>query len=91
MTGSNGTVRVVLPAHLRTIAKVEGEVRVEIDGAVTQQSVLDAVEERYPKLVGHHPRPRHPQETCVRPVLRLRAGPLARAARRTAPGAGRAR
>jgi sulfur-carrier protein len=52
MTGSNGTIRVVLPAHLRTIAKVDGEVRVEIDGAVTQQSVLDAVEERYPKLRG---------------------------------------
>ncbi|HEX7189083.1 MAG TPA: MoaD/ThiS family protein [Actinomycetes bacterium] len=52
MTSSNGTVRVVLPAHLRTIAKVDGEVRVEIDGAVTQQSVLDAVEERYPKLRG---------------------------------------
>ena len=46
------TVRVTLPAHLRTLAKVSGEVRVEVDGGVTQRTVLDALEERYPVLQG---------------------------------------
>jgi molybdopterin synthase sulfur carrier subunit len=45
-------VRVTLPAHLRTIAKVGGEVRVEVDGAVTQRAVLDALESAYPNLKG---------------------------------------
>jgi molybdopterin synthase sulfur carrier subunit len=45
-------VRVTLPAHLRTIAKVSGEVRVEVDGAVTQRAVLDALESAYPNLKG---------------------------------------
>ena len=45
-------IRVVLPQHLRTIAKVEGEVRLQIDGAVTQRSVLDALEAAYPTLRG---------------------------------------
>jgi hypothetical protein len=45
-------VRVVLPTHLRTLAKVGGEVTLEIDGAVTQRSVLDALEARYPMLRG---------------------------------------
>jgi hypothetical protein len=43
---------VVLPAHLRTLAGVEGEVRLEIEGPVTQRSVLDALEARYPVLRG---------------------------------------
>ncbi len=47
-----GTVRVVLPAHLRSMAKVQGEVRVEVAGAVTQRSVLDAVEAQFPMLTG---------------------------------------
>jgi len=46
------TVRVVLPAHLRTLAKVDGEVKVEVVGAVTQRSILDALEARYPMLQG---------------------------------------
>jgi molybdopterin synthase sulfur carrier subunit len=46
------TVRVTLPAHLRTIAKVAGEVRVEVEGAVTQRAVLDALESAYPNLKG---------------------------------------
>ena len=46
------TVRVVLPAHLRSIAKVQGEVRVDVTGAVTQRSVLDAVEAQFPMLLG---------------------------------------
>ena len=47
------SVRVTLPAHLRTIAKVaSAEVAVDVEGPVTQRSVLDALEERYPKLRG---------------------------------------
>ena len=45
-------IRVVLPAHLRTLARVEGEVRLDVEGAVTQRAVLDALEERYPMLRG---------------------------------------
>jgi len=45
-------IRVVLPAHLSTLAKVSGEVQLEIEGRVTQRSVLDAVEARYPMLQG---------------------------------------
>ncbi len=45
-------IRVVLPAHLRTLARVKSEVRLEIDGVVTQRAVLDALESRYPMLRG---------------------------------------
>ncbi|HYZ36024.1 MAG TPA: MoaD/ThiS family protein [Pseudonocardiaceae bacterium] len=45
-------IRVVLPAHLRTLAHVEGEVVLPIAGPVTQRSVLDALEARYPMLRG---------------------------------------
>lgn len=45
-------IRVVLPAHLRTLAQVQGEVKLEIDGPVTQRAVLDALEARYPMLGG---------------------------------------
>jgi sulfur-carrier protein len=45
-------IRVELPPHLRTLAKVKGEVTIEIDGDVTQRSVLDALEARYPMLKG---------------------------------------
>jgi hypothetical protein len=45
-------IRVILPAHLRTLAKVSGEVQLEVDGPVTQRSVLDALEARYPMLCG---------------------------------------
>lgn len=45
-------IRVVLPAHLRTLAQTGGEVTLEVDGAVTQRSVLDALEARYPTLRG---------------------------------------
>jgi molybdopterin synthase sulfur carrier subunit len=45
-------IRVVLPAHLRTIAQVQGEVQLDVDGEVTQRSVLDALEARYPALCG---------------------------------------
>jgi len=45
-------IRVVLPAHLRTLASVDGEVELEIEGQATQRSVLDALERRYPMLRG---------------------------------------
>ena len=45
-------IRVILPAHLRTLAKVSGEVQLEVEGPVTQRSVLDALEARYPMLCG---------------------------------------
>jgi sulfur-carrier protein len=45
-------IRVVLPYHLRTLAKVDGEVALQIEGQVTQRSVLDALEARYPVLCG---------------------------------------
>jgi hypothetical protein len=45
-------IRVVLPAHLRLLAGVDGEVRVTVEGQVTIASVLDAMEARYPMLCG---------------------------------------
>jgi molybdopterin synthase sulfur carrier subunit len=46
------TIRVVLPAHLRNLARVQGEVPVEVAGSVTRAAVLDALESRYPMLLG---------------------------------------
>ena len=54
-TGTTGTtteVRVVLPAHLRAMAKVQGEIHLDVEGSVTQRSVLDALEARFPMLLG---------------------------------------
>ena len=45
-------IRIVLPVHLRTLAHLDGEVALEVDGPVTQRSVLDTVEARYPMLRG---------------------------------------
>ena len=45
-------IRVVLPVHLKTLAKVSGEVRLEVAGPVTQRSILDALEFQYPMLQG---------------------------------------
>jgi sulfur-carrier protein len=45
-------IRVLLPAHLRTLARVGGEVQVQIDGVVTQRSIIDALEAAYPMLRG---------------------------------------
>jgi sulfur-carrier protein len=45
-------IRVMLPTHLRTLAKLDGEVTLEIEGEVTQRSLLDALEARYPVLRG---------------------------------------
>ena len=45
-------IRVTLPVHLRKLAQVDGEVRLEVEGQATQRSVLDALEARYPMLRG---------------------------------------
>ncbi len=45
-------IRVVLPQHLRTLAHVNGEVQLEVEGRATLRSVLDALEARYPMLCG---------------------------------------
>jgi sulfur-carrier protein len=45
-------IRVILPTHLRTLARIDGEVKLEIEGQATQRSVLDALESCYPVLRG---------------------------------------
>ena len=45
-------IRIELPAHLRTLARVDGEVKLDVDGQATQRAVLDALENRYPMLRG---------------------------------------
>jgi molybdopterin synthase sulfur carrier subunit len=45
-------IRVVLPAHLRTLANVHGEVTLDVEGVATQRSLLDALEAEYPMLKG---------------------------------------
>jgi hypothetical protein len=45
-------ITVVLPAHLRTLAKVDGDVELQVEGEVTQRSILDALEAAYPMLRG---------------------------------------
>ena len=45
-------ITVVLPPHLRTLAQVDGDVELEVQGPVTQRSVLDALEARFPALCG---------------------------------------
>ena len=45
-------IRVTLPQHLRTLACIDGEVQLRVDGAVTSRTILDALEDRYPMLRG---------------------------------------
>lgn len=45
-------IRVVIPYHLRNLARIEGEVKLEVDGPITQDSILTALEARYPMLAG---------------------------------------
>jgi sulfur-carrier protein len=45
-------IRIVLPVHLRILARIDAEVKVEVQGQVTQRSVIDALEARYPMLRG---------------------------------------
>jgi sulfur-carrier protein len=61
-------IRVVLPAHLRTLARVDGEVELDLAGSATQRSVLDALEARYPMLRGTI---RHHVDGERRPLLRF--------------------
>ena len=57
-------IRVILPAHLRTLARVKGKVELEVEGPVTQRSILDTLEAQYPMLRGtirdHTTRERRP-------------------------------
>ncbi|HEY6413599.1 MAG TPA: MoaD/ThiS family protein [Edaphobacter sp.] len=57
-------IRVDLPAHLRTLARISGEVSLPIEGAVTQRTIIDALEARYPTLSGtirdHYTQQRRP-------------------------------
>jgi len=48
----NTSVRVILPAHLRALARIQGEICVDVPGEVTQRAVLDAVEAEFPMLLG---------------------------------------
>ena len=71
-------IRVVLPAHLRTLAHVDGKVTLHVEGQATQRSVLDALEARYPMLRGtirdHVTQQRRPfvSASHVVPPVRLR-------------------
>lgn len=49
---AGASIRIVLPAHLRTLARVDGEISVRVAGEVTHRAVLDALEETYPMLRG---------------------------------------
>ncbi|CAN5868639.1 MoaD/ThiS family protein [soil metagenome] len=61
-------IRVVLPAHLRTLARIDGEVKLDVEGQVTQRSVVDALEARYPMLLGTI---RDPASKQRRPLVRF--------------------
>jgi sulfur-carrier protein len=60
-------IRVLLPAHLQTLAKVRGEVQLEVESPVTLSAVLNAVEAQYPVLQG-----------CIRDHVTLRRRPFVR-------------
>ena len=61
-------VRVLLPTHLRKLAQVDGEVRVDLAGRATQRSVLDALEARYPMLRGTiGDQSTFQRRSCIRP------------------------
>ncbi|MBV8900774.1 MAG: MoaD/ThiS family protein [Verrucomicrobia bacterium] len=63
-------IRVVLPYHLRTLARVEGEVQLAVEGPATLRAVLDALEARYPVLRGMI---RDRATLCRRPFVRFYA------------------
>jgi molybdopterin synthase sulfur carrier subunit len=64
-------IRVIIPPHLRVLAHIDGEVRLEIKGQATQRSLLDALEANYPALSGTV---RDPTTQKRRPLLRFYAG-----------------
>ena len=51
-SANTSMIRVILPPNLRTLARIEGEVGLDLNGTLTQRSLLDAVEEKYPMLRG---------------------------------------
>ena len=61
-------IRVVLPAHLKTLTHVPGEIELDVEGSVSQRSVLDALEARYPVLLGTI---RDPTTQRRRPFIRF--------------------
>lgn len=61
-------IRVVLPSPLRSLARTEDEVLLDVDGRATQRSVIDAIERRFPELRGTL---RDPQTQCRRAFVRL--------------------
>jgi hypothetical protein len=81
-------IRVVLPAHLRTLARVDSEVKLDVAEPATQRAVLDALEACYPMLRGTI-RDHVPGSAADVAVLRLRGGPVLRVAGRSAARRGR--
>ena len=77
-------IRVVLPAHLRTLARVDGEVELELTGTVARSARARRARGTLPDAARDDPRSRHRAAPGVRPVLRLRAGPVPRTAGRPA-------
>jgi molybdopterin converting factor small subunit len=63
-------IRVVLPAHLKTLARVQGEVELDVAGELTQASLIDALESKYPVLYGTI---RDPATNGRRPFIRFYA------------------
>ena len=70
-------IRVELPFHLRNLARVDGEVQLDVPAPVTMPAVLDALETRYPVFARNDSRSRHTKAPSVRPVLRLQGGSVA--------------
>ena len=77
-------IRVVLPAHLRTLAHVGSEISIEVAAPVTLRSVLDALEARLSDAARDDPRSRHARAPPVLAIFRLRGRSVARIARRSA-------
>jgi hypothetical protein len=75
LSEKTAAVRVLLPYHLRNLAHIDGAVTLPVGAPVTQRTVFDALEGRYPALRG---------TIRDRPAVRLRAGPVARLAGRPA-------
>ena len=81
-------IRVVLPAHLRNLARAGSEVQLDIGGEVTVSAILDALEAGLPDPARHHSRSGYAPAPPIRPILRLRGGPFARCADGAAAGRG---